>query len=145
MLWKENLFLKKHFNAEVCVTVKSGRPSCIGLFHQLLSPSFLSLFFILIFFSMADANPLQFSDPKSVPETALFSFHPLFYLYFILSFLLVPYLLYRWIASKYKWELNSKSVGRHCSDLLLGMSYGLILFTFGNYTHTYRFIRAWME
>lgn len=114
--------------------------------HWLVSstpfPSFLSLFFILIFFSMADANPLQFSDPKSVPETALFSFHPLFYLYFILSFLLVPYLLYRWIASKYKWELNSKSVGRHCSDLLLGMSYGLILFTFGNYTHTYRFIRA---
>ncbi|CAO3671294.1 unnamed protein product [Rhizopus stolonifer] len=89
---------------------------------------------------MADANPLQFSDPKVVPESALFSFHPLFYLYFILSFLLVPYPLYRWIASKYKWELNSKSIARHCSDLLLGMSYGLILFTFGNYTHAFSWI-----
>lgn len=90
---------------------------------------------------MSEANPLQFSTPKDVAETSLFSFHPLFYLYFMLSFFFVPYPLYRWIATRYKWELNTKSVARHCSDIMLGMNYGLILFTFGNYTHTFRLVK----
>ncbi|ORE07714.1 hypothetical protein BCV72DRAFT_304344 [Rhizopus microsporus var. microsporus] len=89
---------------------------------------------------MSEANPLQFSTPKDVVETSLFSFHPLFYLYFMLSFFFVPYPFYRWIATRYKWELNTKSIARHCSDIMLGMNYGLILFTFGNYTHTFSWI-----
>jgi hypothetical protein len=88
--------------------------------------------------SAPSSNVLYFSDPPSVPDTSLFSFHPLVFLYFILSFLIVPYPLYRIIATKYRWEINDKSIARHWSDIMLGFSYGLILFIFGNYSKAYR-------
>lgn len=81
---------------------------------------------------------LELSDPAAVRETALFSFNPLVYLYFMLSFLIVPYPIYQWIARKYNWETNEKSLARHWSDIMLGFSYGTILFIFGNYTRAYR-------
>lgn len=81
---------------------------------------------------------LAFSDPAQVPETALFSFNPLVWLYFMLSFLIVPYPIYQIVAKRYNWETNEKSLARHWSDAMLGFSYGTILFVFGNYTHAYR-------
>ncbi|KAI9499546.1 hypothetical protein BDB00DRAFT_924234 [Zychaea mexicana] len=83
---------------------------------------------------------LEFSDPNSVRETALFSFNPLIYLYFMLSFLIVPYPIYQVIAKRYGWETNNKTMARHWSDLMLGFSYGTILFVFGNYTRAYSWI-----
>ncbi|KAI7871644.1 hypothetical protein BDF14DRAFT_1084148 [Spinellus fusiger] len=83
---------------------------------------------------------LGFTNPVVASETALFSFNPLVYLYFMLSFLLVPYPLYRWVAARYKWETNTKSSARHWSDLMLGISYGTLLFVFGNYSKAYSWI-----
>jgi hypothetical protein len=83
-------------------------------------------------------NVLDLSEPSSVSESALFSFHPLVFLYFMLSFYLVPYPLYRFIAKKYQWETNPKTMARHWSDTMLGFSYGVILFIFGNYSRAYR-------
>lgn len=80
---------------------------------------------------------LGFSDPNAVPETALFSFNPLVWLYFMLSFLIVPYPVYWFVAKRYGWETNEKSLARHWSDILNGFSYGTLLFVFGNYTHAY--------
>jgi hypothetical protein len=90
--------------------------------------------------SVEEPNVLDFSNPSLVPETALFSFHPLVYLYFILAFYLVPYPIYRLIAKKLNWETNQKSIARHWSDTMLGLSYGLILFIFGNYTRAFRYV-----
>ncbi|CAO3652122.1 unnamed protein product [Cunninghamella blakesleeana] len=90
--------------------------------------------------SDASNTPLGFSDPNSVPETALFSFNPLVYLYFMLSFFFVPYVLYRYIAQKYNWEINTKTMARHWSDTMLGCSYGVILFVFGNYSRCFSWI-----
>lgn len=87
-----------------------------------------------------EPNVLDFSNPSLVPETALFSFHPLVYLYFTLAFYLVPYPIYRLIAKKLNWETNQKSIARHWSDTMLGLSYGLILFIFGNYTRAFRYV-----
>ena len=81
---------------------------------------------------------LDFSDPPSVPETALFSFNPLIHLYFTLPFLLVPYQIYRWIAGRFKQETNDKSFARRWSDVMLGLSYETILFVFGKYWPAYR-------
>lgn len=83
---------------------------------------------------------LEFSDPSAVRETALFSFNPLVYLYFMLSFLIVPYPLYWCIAKRLNWETNEKSMARHWSDMFHGFSYGTLLFVFGNYTHAYRYV-----
>lgn len=83
---------------------------------------------------------LEFSDPSAVRETALFSFNPLVYLYFMLSFLIVPYPLYWCIARRLNWETNEKSMARHWSDMFHGFSYGTLLFVFGNYTHAYRYV-----
>lgn len=88
--------------------------------------------------SVDEPNVLAFSNPSLVPETALFSFHPLVFLYFMLSFYLVPYPLYRFIAKRYNWETNHKTMARHWSDTMLAFSYGVILFIFGNYTRTFR-------
>ncbi|KAI7886362.1 uncharacterized protein EV154DRAFT_17327 [Mucor mucedo] len=85
-------------------------------------------------------NPLALSDPASVPESALFSFHPLVFLYFMLSFYMVPYPMYRWIAKRYGWETKIKTMARHWSDTMLAFSYGVILFIFGNYTKAYSWI-----
>ncbi|ORZ05804.1 hypothetical protein BCR42DRAFT_473864, partial [Absidia repens] len=84
---------------------------------------------------------LGLSDPPHVAETALFSFNPLVYLYFLLAFFIVPYPLYRFIASQLQWELNTKTVARHWNDCMLGCCcYGLNLFVFGNYSHGFSWI-----
>ncbi|CAO3595281.1 unnamed protein product [Absidia cylindrospora] len=84
---------------------------------------------------------LGLSDPPHVAETALFSFNPLVYLYFLLSFFIVPYPLYRFVASRLHWELNTKTVARHWNDCMLGCCcYGLNLFVFGNYSHAFSWI-----
>lgn len=88
--------------------------------------------------SVSGNNPLVFSDPATVEESALTSFHPLVFLYFMLAFYIVPYPLYRFIAKKYNWETNPKTMARHWSDTMLGFSYGVILFIFGNYTRAFR-------
>lgn len=88
--------------------------------------------------SVSGPNPLDFSDPASVPESALASFHPLVFLYFMLSFFIVPYPLYQFVAKKYNWETNPRTVARHWSDTMHGFSYGVILFIFGNYTRAFR-------
>lgn len=85
-------------------------------------------------------NVMDFSNPSLVPETALFSFHPLVFLYFILSFYIVPYPIYRFVAKKYNWEVNQKTIARHWSDTMLGFSYGLIVFIFGNYSKAFGWI-----
>ncbi|KAI9478642.1 MAG: hypothetical protein EXX96DRAFT_254937 [Benjaminiella poitrasii] len=90
--------------------------------------------------SVTDKNVLGFSDPAHVPKTALFAFHPLVFLYFILATFIVPYPLYRLIAKRFKWEINHKTLARHWSDSLLGISYGLILFVFGDYTRVFSWI-----
>lgn len=90
--------------------------------------------------SDASGTVVGFSDPPNVPETALFSFNPLVYLYFMLSFFFVPYPLYRYVAHRYNWELNVKTGARHWSDIMFGCSYGVILFVFGNYSHCYSWI-----
>ena len=94
-----------------------------------------------------ESNIMNFSDPSLVPETALCSFHPLVFLYFILSFYIVPYPLYRFVAKKYNWERHPKSIARHWSDTMLGFGYGVILFVFGNYTKTFRYhcIFPWLH
>ncbi|KAI8331555.1 hypothetical protein BC941DRAFT_438697 [Chlamydoabsidia padenii] len=78
---------------------------------------------------------LGFSDPANVSNTALFSYHPLIHLYFLLVFFFIPYPLYRFAAHRFGWELYSKSWARHWTDGMLCCSYGLILFVFGNYSH----------
>ncbi|CAO3651413.1 unnamed protein product [Cunninghamella echinulata] len=90
--------------------------------------------------SDASGTPLEFSNPTTVSETALFSYNPLVYLYFMLSFFFVPYPLYRYIAFKYNWEINPKTMARHWSDTMLGCSYGVILFIFGNYSRSFSWI-----
>ncbi|KAI8344313.1 hypothetical protein BC941DRAFT_464541 [Chlamydoabsidia padenii] len=90
--------------------------------------------------SDASGTVVGFSDPPNVPETALFSFNPLVYLYFMLSFFFVPYPLYRFIAHRNNWELNTKTWARHWSDTMFGCSYGVILFVFGNYSHCFSWI-----
>ncbi|CEP19185.1 hypothetical protein [Parasitella parasitica] len=87
-----------------------------------------------------EPNVMGFSNPLLVPETALFSFHPIVFVYFMLSFFIVPYPIYRYIASKYNWEVNQKTIARHWSDTMLGFSYGLIVFIFGNYSIAYGWI-----
>ncbi|KAI8645281.1 hypothetical protein BD408DRAFT_429814 [Parasitella parasitica] len=89
---------------------------------------------------VTEPNVMGFSNPSLVPETALFSFHPLVFLYFMLSFFIVPYPIYRFVAKKYSWEVNQKTVARHWSDAMLGFSYGLIVFVFGNYSKAYGWI-----
>ncbi|KAI8091438.1 uncharacterized protein B0P05DRAFT_527532 [Gilbertella persicaria] len=59
---------------------------------------------------------------------------------FFLLFYLIPYPIYRLIAHRFQWETNPKSASRHWSDLLDGLSYGLLLFTFGNYANTLSWI-----
>lgn len=90
--------------------------------------------------NVTEPNVMNFSNPSLVPETALFSFHPLVFLYFILSFYIVPYPIYRYVAKKYNWEVNQKTIARHWSDTMLGFSYGLIVFIFGNYSKAYGWI-----
>ncbi|KAI8097134.1 uncharacterized protein BX664DRAFT_325634 [Halteromyces radiatus] len=90
--------------------------------------------------SDASGTVLGFSDPPYVSETALFSYNPLVYLYFMLAFFFVPYPLYRYVAHRYNWELNTKTGARHWSDCMLGCSYGVILFVFGNYSHSFSWI-----
>ncbi|KAI8075035.1 hypothetical protein BC940DRAFT_3298 [Gongronella butleri] len=90
--------------------------------------------------SDASGTVVDFSDPPNVPETALFSFNPLVYLYFMLAFFFVPYPLYRYVAHRLNWELNTKTPARHWSDTMYGCSYGVILFVFGNYSHCFSWI-----
>ncbi|KAI9018053.1 hypothetical protein CLU79DRAFT_761475 [Phycomyces nitens] len=90
--------------------------------------------------SAGSGTVLGFTNPLTVSETSLFSFNPLVYLYFMLSFLLVPYPIYRLIAAHYKWETNYKSTARHWSDLINGLSYGTLLFVFGNYSKAYSWV-----
>ncbi|ORX55212.1 hypothetical protein DM01DRAFT_1335506 [Hesseltinella vesiculosa] len=90
--------------------------------------------------SDASGTVVGFSDPPNIPETALFSFNPLVFLYFMLAFYFVPYPLYRYVAHKLDWELNTKTPARHWSDTMFGCSYGVILFVFGNYSHCFSWI-----
>ncbi|KAI7897749.1 uncharacterized protein BX663DRAFT_527416 [Cokeromyces recurvatus] len=90
--------------------------------------------------SVTGSNILGFSNPAYIPATSLFSFHPIIFTYFILATFLVPYPMYRFIAKRYKWETNHKTVARHWSDTMLAFSYGVILFVFGNYTRTFSWI-----
>lgn len=83
---------------------------------------------------------LNLSVRSQTKATALFSFHPLYYLYFMLAFYFVPYVIYRYIARRLGWETNPKTASRHWSDLFDGLTYGLILFMFGNYTKTFSWI-----
>lgn len=77
--------------------------------------------------------------PGWISETAVYSFDALTYLYFILAFLLFPYPVYRVIAHRFKWEVNTKTLARHWSDITLGLTYGCIVFVFGNYTKAFRY------
>lgn len=72
-------------------------------------------------------------------DTALYSFDIEKFGLFILLFYVIPYPIYRSIAHRFKWETNVKTVSRHWSDLFDGISYGLILFIFGNYSYTLRY------
>ncbi|KAF7721746.1 hypothetical protein EC973_004163 [Apophysomyces ossiformis] len=90
--------------------------------------------------STASGTVLGFTNPVTDSETALFAFNPLVYLYFMLSFLLVPYPIYWYVAHRLNWETNPKTFARHWSDIMLGFSYGTILFVFGNYTKAYSWI-----
>lgn len=72
-------------------------------------------------------------------ETLLYSFDLEKFGLFILLFYVIPYPIYRLIARRFKWETNEKTVSRHWSDLFDGISYGLILFIFGNYSYTLRY------
>ncbi|CAO3678399.1 unnamed protein product [Umbelopsis ramanniana] len=78
--------------------------------------------------------------PDWISETAVYSFDALTYLYFILAFLLFPYPVYRVIAHKFNWEVNTKTLARHWSDITLGLTYGCIVFVFGNYTKAFSWI-----
>lgn len=73
-------------------------------------------------------------------KTALYSFDPYIFGVFILVTYIIPYPIYRYIAHKFSWETNPKTMSRHWSDLLNGLSYGLILFVFGNYANTLNWI-----
>ncbi|KAK4520522.1 Casein kinase II subunit alpha [Mucor velutinosus] len=72
--------------------------------------------------------------------TALYSFDPFKFGLFLLAFYIIPYPVYRFIAHRLKWETNQKTMSRHWSDLFDGISYGLILFIFGNYSNTLSWI-----
>lgn len=93
-------------------------------------------------FNVSLCQPLQ--GPKIeadwISETAVYSFDALTYLYFLLAFLLFPYPVYRIVAAKLKWEVNTKTLARHWSDVMLGLSYGCIVFVFGNYSKAFRFV-----
>lgn len=77
---------------------------------------------------------------KEDPRTVLYSFDVYYFLIFMLAFYIIPYPIYRTIAHRYGWETNPKTMSRHWSDFLNGITYGLILFVFGNYTHTLNWI-----
>ncbi|KAL9553402.1 hypothetical protein MBANPS3_003315 [Mucor bainieri] len=72
--------------------------------------------------------------------TALYSFDLYTFGLFLLAFYIIPYPIYRLIAHRLKWETNPKTMSRHWSDLFDGISYGLILFIFGNYSNTLSWI-----
>lgn len=88
----------------------------------------------------ASSKVLGFSDPAHISNTALFSYHPTVYFYFMTAFLFIPYPLYRHVAHRNGWELATKSWARHWTDGMLACSYGLIVFVFGNYAHCFNWI-----
>jgi hypothetical protein len=93
-------------------------------------------------FNASFCQPLQGAkiDRIWISETAVYSFDALTYLYFVLAFLLFPYAVYRVVACKFNWEVNTKTLARHWSDVMLGLSYGCIVFVFGNYAKAFRFV-----
>ncbi|GAA5802908.1 hypothetical protein HPULCUR_008383 [Helicostylum pulchrum] len=73
-------------------------------------------------------------------RAVLYSFDVCYFLLFMLVFYIIPYPIYRTIAHRYGWETNAKTMTRHWSDFFNGLSYGLILFIFGNYTNTLNWV-----
>lgn len=72
------------------------------------------------------------------------SFDPLYYLYFMLATMIIPYPLYWNIAQSLKWETNPKTPARHWNDMIGALSYGCLVFTFGDYTRTLRYVHTYM-
>ncbi|KAG0241630.1 hypothetical protein BGW41_005646 [Actinomortierella wolfii] len=68
------------------------------------------------------------------------SFDPVKFIYFILATVLLPYPCYVILATVFNWEHDRKRPSEYYQDVLNAISYGLILFIFGNYTQTFNWI-----
>ncbi|KAF9130226.1 hypothetical protein BGW39_003320 [Mortierella sp. 14UC] len=68
------------------------------------------------------------------------SFDPVMFLYFMLATVLIPYPVYVFVATVFKWEHRTKRPARHYQDVLHATSYGVIVFIFGNYAQTLNWV-----
>lgn len=68
------------------------------------------------------------------------SFDPLMFIYFMLATVLIPYPTYVVVATIFNWEHRKKRPARHYQDLLNATSYGVIVFIFGNYAQTLKYV-----
>ncbi|GES72585.1 hypothetical protein GLOIN_2v1734211 [Rhizophagus clarus] len=69
-----------------------------------------------------------------------YSFEPLTYIYFNISFVIIAYPLYRIVVGFFNWELNDKTPIKHFSDMLALVRYNFIVFVLGGYTATFNWI-----
>ncbi|KAF9405571.1 hypothetical protein BGZ94_003473 [Podila epigama] len=70
------------------------------------------------------------------------SFDPLMFLYFMLATVLIPYPVYLIVATTFQWEHRNKTPARHYQDIVHATSYGVIVFIFGNYAQTLKYLIA---
>ncbi|KAF9541044.1 hypothetical protein EC957_003432 [Mortierella hygrophila] len=68
------------------------------------------------------------------------SFDPIMFIYFMLATVLIPYPVYVFVATVFNWEHRTKRPARHYQDLLHATSYGVIVFIFGNYAQTLKYV-----
>lgn len=68
------------------------------------------------------------------------SFDPLMFIYFMLATVLIPYPTYVIVATIFNWEHRKKRPARHYQDLMQATSYGVIVFIFGNYAQTLKYV-----
>ena len=68
------------------------------------------------------------------------SFDPIMFIYFMLATVLIPYPVYVFVATVFNWEHRAKRPARHYQDVLHATSYGVIVFIFGNYAQTLKYV-----
>lgn len=61
------------------------------------------------------------------------------YAAFIITCIILPYIVYRNSLDYLQWEKEEKTSADHYSDIFSGISMATLLFVFGNYTNTFKF------
>ncbi|KAI9106195.1 hypothetical protein DFS34DRAFT_602534 [Phlyctochytrium arcticum] len=76
---------------------------------------------------------LIFPQPYYVPPW-LVSFHLVRFAYFFLAANVLPYVAFRILGQRWKWECDPKSPAVHYRDHVLMLNYAFVLFVLGNYS-----------